>query len=219
MPLHPPIDLRGVTLLGHDGTMPELHVLHLEDDSAQRQLMRFMLDGSPLGTCTMHEADRLSAAFALMAVQRIDLALVDLGLPDSTGLATLEQLQARRPDVLYIVYSGDADEPTADAALAMGAQDVLVKGEITPIVLRRALRHAVVRHRLELERRHLVLELRRALTEIETLSGLLPMCAWCKRIRDDDGAWSGVEEYISRRTPVKFSHDICPSCESRLLKE
>ncbi|HEY6555173.1 MAG TPA: hypothetical protein VI669_17580, partial [Vicinamibacteria bacterium] len=48
--------------------------------------------------------------------------------------------------------------------------------------------------------------------EIKTLSGLLPICAWCKRIRDDDGRWNQLESFVKDRTEAEFTHGICPEC-------
>ena len=58
-----------------------------------------------------------------------------------------------------------------------------------------------------------------ARVEMATLSGLLPICAWCKKVRDDDGYWKQVEEYFSQRTHVDFTHSICTSCEAKLAEE
>jgi tetratricopeptide (TPR) repeat protein len=62
-------------------------------------------------------------------------------------------------------------------------------------------------------------ELALRLHEIKHLSGLLPMCAWCKNIRDDDGYWQQVEEYLGKRTDAQFSHGICPPCAEKLARE
>ncbi len=69
------------------------------------------------------------------------------------------------------------------------------------------------------ERERLITDLQKALQEVKTLSGLLPICANCKKIRDDRGYWQLVEEYIGDRTPVQFSHSICPVCMSKLYPE
>ena len=58
-------------------------------------------------------------------------------------------------------------------------------------------------------------ELQAALTEVKQLSGLLPICAWCKRIRDDDGNWESVETYISVHSDADFTHGICPDCAKK----
>jgi PAS domain S-box-containing protein len=62
------------------------------------------------------------------------------------------------------------------------------------------------------ERERLVRELQAALAEVRTLREILPICSYCKRIRDDENYWHGVDAYISKHTDTRFSHGICPSC-------
>ena len=62
-------------------------------------------------------------------------------------------------------------------------------------------------------------QLEEALREIESLSGLLPICAGCKNIRDDDGNWQQVEVYVRDRADVEFTHSLCPSCSVSLYPE
>ncbi len=62
------------------------------------------------------------------------------------------------------------------------------------------------------DRTNLIADLRKALDEVETLRGLLPICASCKKIRDDHGYWSTVEVYFTNRSKVDFSHTLCPDC-------
>ncbi len=62
------------------------------------------------------------------------------------------------------------------------------------------------------EREKLISDLQAALANVKTLSGLLPICAWCKKIRDDQGYWEKVESYISRHSDAKFTHGMCPEC-------
>ena len=59
-------------------------------------------------------------------------------------------------------------------------------------------------------------ELQEALSEIKTLSGLLPICASCKKIRDDTGYWNQIELYIRDHTEAEFSHSLCPNCAEKL---
>jgi len=70
--------------------------------------------------------------------------------------------------------------------------------------------------RLEEQRERLIADLRNALTHIKTLRGLLPICAACKKIRDNHGYWKQIEEYISDHSDAKFSHGICPECRQKL---
>jgi len=71
----------------------------------------------------------------------------------------------------------------------------------------------------EKERENLILELTEALTEVKKLSGMLPICASCKKIRDDKGYWSQIEAYISDHSEAQFSHGICPDCAKKLYPE
>jgi PAS domain-containing protein len=73
--------------------------------------------------------------------------------------------------------------------------------------------------RAEAEMIALIDQLRGALREIQTLRELLPICASCKRIRDDKGYWQGVEGYLSQRTNIDFSHTMCPECMQRLYPD
>ena len=75
------------------------------------------------------------------------------------------------------------------------------------------------RKQLEEERERLVGELRSALAEVRTLRAFLPICAYCKSIRDDENYWQSVEAYISKHTDTQFTHGICPSCLERLISK
>jgi PAS domain S-box-containing protein len=71
------------------------------------------------------------------------------------------------------------------------------------------------RKRVDEERIRLVSELQRALAKVKTLSGLLPICAWCKKVRDDEGYWKQIESYIEAHSDAEFTHGICPDCAER----
>lgn len=81
------------------------------------------------------------------------------------------------------------------------------------------LRDVTQRTRMEQEKENLILELREALATVKHLNGLLPICANCKRIRDDDGYWANLEQYISAHSNAEFSHGICPECRDLLYPE
>lgn len=75
------------------------------------------------------------------------------------------------------------------------------------------------RKRTEEERERIIGELSKALSQIKSLSGLLPICASCKKIRNDAGYWEAVEIYLQKHAPVEFSHGICPACVEKLYPE
>ena len=78
---------------------------------------------------------------------------------------------------------------------------------------------AALRHLAEEEREKLIRELQEALAKVKTLTGLLPICASCKKIRDDKGYWNQIEVYIRDHSEAEFSHGICPDCMKKLYPD
>ena len=72
---------------------------------------------------------------------------------------------------------------------------------------------------VEKDRERLIRELKEALSKIKTLSGLIPICASCRRVRDDKGYWSQIEAYIRDHSEADFSHGLCPDCAKNLYAE
>lgn len=104
--------------------------------------------------------------------------------------------------------------------------DYISKGRINSDGLCRAVYKAIEKrvllrqlHEREAEKDRLIIELREALAQVNRLSGLLPICANCKKIRDDSGYWQKVEVYIHEHSEAKFSHGICPECMKELYPE
>jgi len=92
--------------------------------------------------------------------------------------------------------------------------------EFTRSETERALvRDIAERRRAENEKEKLIYQLQDALAEVTTLSGLLPICSSCKKIRDDEGYWNQIESYIQRHSDAQFSHGICPDCAEKLYPE
>jgi PAS domain-containing protein len=92
------------------------------------------------------------------------------------------------------------------------------EGAAAEFIIATGIDHTERRQLLE-ERDKLIGRLQQAMAEIRTLSGLIPICANCKKIRDDDGFWHQVEEYISRHSLAEFSHGICPECVRKLYPD
>jgi hypothetical protein len=72
------------------------------------------------------------------------------------------------------------------------------------------------RKRSEEERKQLIQKLQTALAEVKTLRGIIPICTQCKKVRDDDGYWQRVEQYIQERSDVLFTHGICDECAKKV---
>lgn len=195
-----------------------LRVLLVEDDPGDIFLIREMLS-EVAADWSVVEASRMSAAIELASREAFSVALLDLGLPDSQGIGTLRQLTAHSPALPVIVLTGLGDREFGVRAIQDGAQDYLVKGQINADLLSRAISHALERKKLENEKQQLISDLHKALAELKTLGGLLPICASCKKIRDDKGYWNQIEIYIAQHSQAEFSHGYCPDCARKLYPE
>jgi len=171
----------------------------------------------------------LSGKLALKAAQREkpDLILLDIIMPEMDGYQVCEALKADKDlkDVPVIFISALGDVADKVKGLSGGGVDYISKPFQTEEVLARVNTHLTLRNlRKELEDKNIRLqetnrELQGALDEIKTLRGILPICANCKKIRDDQGYWNQIEAYISDHSEAEFSHGICPECAKKLYPE
>jgi diguanylate cyclase (GGDEF)-like protein len=129
--------------------VPALKVLVVEDDAAYADLLAHLLAEACGASCHVRCVVRLAKAVAELASAPADLVLLDLNLPDSRGVETVLALRNEAPDVPVVVVTSLPDESAAVIALQAGAQDYLIKDEIDSRLLRRAVRYALERHRLQ----------------------------------------------------------------------
>ena len=155
-----------------------LRVLLIEDNPADARMIHEMLKSLRDGVLELETADRLSTGLIRLADGEPDVVLLDLSLPDSQGFDTFLKLREKAGSVPVVLLTGLDDEALAVHAVHEGAQDYLIKGQVDGHLLFRALRYAI-------ERNKLIRELQDALAKVKTLSGMIPICAWCRKIRDD----------------------------------
>jgi signal transduction histidine kinase len=140
------------------------YVLLVEDNAADAELLGdYFASGLPdEAPFEVAHVARLGAAIDQVRATRVDLVLLDLSLPDASGLDGVAALAAVAPQVPVVVMTGLADDGMALAAVKAGAQDYLVKGRDGPSAIRRAVRYAIERHRLRREREGLLFRERQA---------------------------------------------------------
>ena len=205
-----PCDLReSGSVIMNSRTIP---VLLIEDNPTDVLLIREFLSTSVKVPYRLTHADRLTSGLAHMRSGAFSIVLLDLDLPDGSGLGTFEAVHAEAPGMPVIVLTGNNDDGVAIEAVQKGAQDYLVKDQVTAGLLDRAIRYAN-------ERQKLLSQIEQSRSEIKTLRGYLPICASCKKIRDDKGYWTQIEAYISARSDVEFSHGLCLDCFHRLYPD
>jgi CheY-like chemotaxis protein len=152
--------------------------------------------------------------------QRPDLILLDVVMPGMDGYEVCTALKAdpvlRDIPVIFITSLDALDQETR--GLDLGAVDYIIK-PFNPAITRLRVRNQLllkVGRDLLAERTR---ELEAALAEVKQLSGLLPICAWCKKVRDDQGYWKQIEVYIRDHSHAEFTHGVCPECMKGLMEE
>ncbi len=159
---------------------------------------------------------------ALMIVEETvpDLVILDVMMPNMDGYEVCKRLQENpRLDGVPVIFLSALGEETDEArGLKAGAVDYLMKPANPDLVRARVRNHLRLRQTLQ-NQRAITAELREALERIKQLQGLLPICAWCKRVRSDQGYWIQLETYVSRYSSVTWNHGMCPECRSRLEKD
>ncbi len=126
-----------------------IRILLIEDNPGDARLIREMLFDGGNSDFALDVADTLNDGLGKLDAQNYDVLLLDLSLPDSFGADTILTARARAPHLPIVVLTGWADESQGLQAMQSGAQDYLVKGEPDSRLLRRAIRYALERHRVE----------------------------------------------------------------------
>jgi CheY-like chemotaxis protein len=149
----------------------------------------------------------------------VECVVTDWMMPGLSGPDFCRRVRAhetRSWAYLLLLTAKDANADLVEGLLA-GADEFMSKPFDLDVL--RARLH-VAQRVLGLERslRSRVTELEEALAEVKTLRGLLPICMYCKKVRDEREAWQAVEEYVSKRSAAQFSHGVCPGCWDQVVK-
>ncbi len=191
----------------------KIRILIIEDEAivaADLQDRLEQLDYEVVGT-----ASNGRDALRLLAEDTPHLVLSDImiqGDMDGTQVATRIRDEYGLPVIFLTAYSSESVVARAKAAGAFG---YLLK-PFEERELQISIEMALYKHKMESERERLVVELQEALAKVKLLSGMLPICSFCKKIRDDQGYWSQVETYVAEKSEARFSHGLCPDCAGQL---
>lgn len=142
-------------------------------------------------------------AIALLPGNHFDLVVSDLVMPGINGMDVLQEVRQRMPDACTMILTGFGDMSSAIEALRLGVDDYLVKPCDIEELLLRARR---------------CLEKREALRKVKVYETILPVCIFCKKIRDDSGTkpgrgeWRPMEDYLDQKSNADIVHNCCPEC-------
>jgi CheY-like chemotaxis protein len=195
-----------------------MNILIAEDDPVSRRILEATLVRA--GYDVVVTSNGNDAWVVLRGDNAPLLAVLDVMMPGIDGLEVcrrVRQLPASTPAYLILLTALGSKEAIV-RGIEAGANDYLSKPFDRDELRARV---GVGMQMLELQKRlrERVSELEQALSQVKQLQGMLPICSYCKKIRNDQNYWQKVEGYISDHTDVEFSHGICPDCHTRVAGE
>lgn len=190
-------------------------VLIVEDHARTRDALVFLLQRHNYEACVA--TDGRQARDILLASDGPTLALLDWMLPEMTGIEVCRDIRRAPLDryIYVIIVTGRDESNDLLEAFAAGADDFIRK-PCDPMELMARLRGG--ERMVELERRlsARVRECEEAVERVRQMKRLLPICMYCKKVRDDESYWHEIEQYIHTHTGTDFSHGVCPECMSEV---
>ncbi|MEI6206329.1 MAG: response regulator [Desulfuromonadales bacterium] len=148
-----------------------------------------------------------------------DLILLDVMMPDISGFDVCKIIKAdeRFTDIPVIFLTALDSQDGQLQGLELGAIDYLTKPIIFPLLKLRVRNQLAMKEQRDLLARQKA-ELEAALAQVKQLEGIIPICSYCKKIRDDKQSWHRLEDYITKHSEAVFSHGACPDCLEEQLK-
>ena len=185
-----------------EGLTAAVSVLIIDDDPVARAQLAALAKAAGYAVSV---AEHGREAWEILQFARVPMVISDWYMPEMDGVELCRRIRARRdaPYVYFILITSRGGKQQYLAGMEAGADDFIAK-PVDPDELKARLTVA--------ER---ILGLRR---ELQQLAGLLPICSYCKRIRDDTEHWSSLEGYIEKRSEAQFSHGICPACYKKYVE-
>lgn len=203
-------------------------ILIIDDSPDQQALLRAILGKA--GHTDLLSADSAMSAFSVLDMEgqeppaKIDLILMDVLMPELDGVEACRQIKSQPHlcGIPIIMVTAKNDLSNLQAAFAAGANDYITKPVNNVELLARVSSALALKKEMDCrktregELRRSNEELQKALRDVKVLRGLIPICASCKKIRNDGGFWQQLEEYIGEHSEAEFSHGICQPCVKKL---
>ena len=195
-----------------------MKILIAEDEPLSRRLLQHVL--TEHGHEVIVTSDGIQAWEVLQAEDAPHLAVVDWMMPGLTGLQLCNLVhEAPDADLKYLILlTAKGEKADIVRGLAAGANDYVTK-PFDKDELRARVDVGVRMIQLQIRLADRIRELQEALAHVNQLKGIIPICAQCKKIRDDQNYWQRVEKYIAKNVDAKFTHGLCPDCAEAVRVE
>lgn len=191
-------------------------ILVVEDDKNVAAVLEARLESFGYDVCDIAASGQraIDSAFRLDP----DIILMDILLEgEMNGIEAAGRIR-EQSDVPIIFLTCLNDPDVLARAIDTNPYGYLVK-PYDNAALKSSIEITLIKHQADKEKEELIAQLEDALLQVKRLSGLLPICASCKRIRNEEGGWQQIEDYIACHSEADFSHGICPQCARRLYPE
>ena len=198
-----------------------MRILVADDDPVTRRILEVTL--SKLGWDVITAPDGDAAWRILEKLQgknAPELAVLDWMMPGMDGLEICRKLRGTPGfELMYVILlTSRSEKEDIAAALAAGANDYITK-PFDPIELEARVRVGERMVRLQTALAARVVELEDALSHVKRLQGLLPICSYCKMVRNETNYWQQVEAYLASNSALRLTHSVCPTCFDRVMRE
>jgi len=200
----------------------EVSVLYVEDESLTRAVFARILERK---VRCLFQAENGEEGLELFKKYRPDIVISDVRMPVMDGIEMSRKIKCLDDNAKIILTTAHSDASVLLNSIDAGIDKYILK-PVDVDVLFSAMDSCMGTIMLERkiqeqnrEKDELISKLQDALDNIKKLSGLLPICSSCKKIRDDKGYWNQIEQYISEHSEAEFSHGICPDCVKKLYPQ
>jgi phosphoserine phosphatase RsbU/P len=193
-----------------------MKILVAEDEIVSRKILENILNKR--GHDVVVRSNGIEAWQVLQSEDAPKLAILDWMMPEMDGLDLCRKIRNKLANqLIYIILlTAKGQKEDIVEGLSAGADDYISKpfnSEELCARVQAGIRIIELQESLTIR----VKELENALSKVKQLQGLLPICSYCKKIRDDQNYWNQVEEYVTQHTEVQFSHSICPECYEKYI--
>lgn len=194
-----------------------MRILIAEDDSVSRRILKLTLKNLDYEVIETENGN--DALKILEGPEAPSLAILDVMMPGIDGMEVCRRIRrnlTQNPPFIVLLTARDRKEDVIKGIEA-GADDYLIK-PFDREELRVRLNVGTKTVQLQLQLAERIRQLESALAQIKQLQGILPICSYCKNIRDDKNYWQNIESYVSSHSETTFSHGICPDCYENVVR-
>lgn len=197
-------------------------VLYVEDEPLTRAVFARILERV---VSNLYQAENGEEGLKLFKMHRPDIVISDVRMPVMDGIEMSRRIKSLESNSKIILTTAHSDASVLLNSIDAGIDKYILKPvdvEILFSALESCAETVTLERKIQEQAREkdeLIARLQDALENVKRLSGLLPICSSCKKIRDDKGYWNQIERYIAEHSEAEFSHGICPECVRKLYPQ